>query len=50
MSSHDTSGMSLPIMQGPANHKEPVCGMTVVPEKAAGKVEHAGKTLPGPGE
>jgi Cu+-exporting ATPase len=31
-------------MQGPAKHKDPVCGMTVVPEKAAGKVEHAGKT------
>src|SRR5712664_3964246 len=44
MSSQDTSGMSLPIMQGPAKHKDPVCGMTVVPEKAAGKVEHAGKT------
>src|SRR5258708_22052786 len=44
MSSHDTSGMSLPIMQGPAEHKDPVCGMTVVPEKTAGKVEHAGKT------
>ena len=44
MSSHDTSGMSLPILQGPAKHKDPVCGMTVVPEKAAGKVEHAGKT------
>src|SRR5712692_9852970 len=44
MSSHDTSGMSLSILQGPAKHKDPVCGMTVSPEKAAGKVEHAGKT------
>src|SRR5713226_1980975 len=44
MSSHDTSGMSLSILQGPAKHKDPVCGMTVAPEKAAGKVEHAGKT------
>src|SRR5712664_1583435 len=44
MSSHDTSGMSLPILQGPAKHKDPVCGMTVAPEKAAGKVEHAGNT------
>src|SRR5258708_23354960 len=44
MSSHDTSGMSLPILQEPANHKDPVCGMTVAPEKAAGKVEHAGNT------
>src|SRR5712664_605125 len=44
MSSQDTSGMSLPILQGPSKHKDPVCGMTVVPEKAADKVEHAGKT------
>jgi Cu+-exporting ATPase len=36
--------MSLSILQGPAKHKDPVCGMTVAPEKAAGKVEHAGKT------
>jgi len=36
--------MPLPILQGPAKHKDPVCGMTVEPEKAAGKVEHAGKT------
>src|SRR5258708_14169319 len=44
MSSHDTSGMSLPILQEPARDKDPVCGMTVAPEKAAAKVEHAGKT------
>src|SRR5580658_2385052 len=37
-------GGSLPISPGPAMQKDPVCGMTVVPEKAAGKVEHAGKT------
>ncbi|HEV1995337.1 MAG TPA: heavy metal translocating P-type ATPase [Candidatus Acidoferrum sp.] len=36
--------MSLPILQGLAKHKDPVCGMMVAPEKAAGKVEHAGKT------
>ncbi|HXN23999.1 MAG TPA: YHS domain-containing protein, partial [Candidatus Dormibacteraeota bacterium] len=44
MSSQDTGGKALPILQGSAEHKDPVCGMTVVPEKAAGKVEHAGKT------
>src|SRR4029077_20216576 len=44
MSSQDARGTSLPIMQGPAKHKDPVCGMTVIPEKAAGKAEHAGKT------
>jgi Cu+-exporting ATPase len=45
MGSHDAIGISLPIIQGPAKHKDPVCGMTVDPEKAAGKVEHAGKTF-----
>jgi len=44
MSSQDARGTSLPNLQGPATYKDPVCGMTVVPEKAAGKVEHAGKT------
>ncbi len=44
MSSQGIGGKALPILQGPAEHKDPVCGMTVVPEKAAGKVEHAGKT------
>jgi len=44
MSSQDAGEMSLPILQGPAKHKDPVCGMTVVPEKAAGKAEHAGRT------
>src|SRR5258708_1840117 len=44
MSSQDTVGRQLPILQGPARHKDPVCGMMVVPEKAAAKVAHAGKT------
>jgi P-type Cu+ transporter len=44
MSSQEASRMPLPILQEPARDKDPVCGMTVVPEKAAGKVEHAGKT------
>jgi Cu+-exporting ATPase len=44
MNSQEASGLSLPILQGTAKHKDPVCGMMVVPEKAAAKVEHAGKT------
>src|SRR6266849_9644508 len=44
MSSQGTVGKALPILQGPAEQKDPVCGMTVVPEKAADSVEHAGKT------
>src|SRR5713101_4679568 len=44
MSSQDAGGVSLPILQGPATHKDPVCGMTVAPEKTVGKVDHAGKT------
>src|SRR6266478_7964320 len=44
MSSQDAGGVSLPILQGPAKHKDPVCGMMVASEKAAGKVEHGGKT------
>src|SRR5258706_13957012 len=44
MSSQGTGGKALPILQGPAEQKDPVCGMTVVPEKAAEKMEHAGKT------
>ena len=44
MNSQDAGGMSLPILQLPAKHEDPVCGMMVVPEKAAGKIEHAGKT------
>src|SRR5437879_8461255 len=34
----------LPILTTPPKHKDPVCGMMVVPEKAAAKIEHAGKT------
>ena len=44
MSTQEGGGMPLPILQGPAEDKDRVCGMTVVPEKAAGKVEHSGKT------
>src|SRR6266446_6696170 len=35
---------SLTILTTPPQLKDPVCGMTVVPEKAAAKIEHAGKT------
>src|SRR6266478_1100519 len=34
----------VPILATPPEHKDPVCGMTVVPEKAAAKLDHAGKT------
>ncbi len=34
---------SLPILPGPPKGKDPVCGMSVDPTKAAGKVEHNGK-------
>src|SRR5260370_16921335 len=44
MSSKDAKGKALPISQGLAKHKDPVCGMMVVPEKAAAKAEHAGMT------
>ncbi len=44
MSSQEAGGMPLPILQGSDKQKDPVCGMTVVPEKTAGKVEHAGNT------
>src|SRR3989441_528743 len=33
----------LPILTTAPKHKDPVCGMMVVPEKAAAKLEHAGK-------
>src|SRR5438477_4355455 len=36
-------GASLPILSGPPKAKDPVCGMSVDPAKAAGKVEHGGK-------
>src|SRR5882724_8434936 len=44
MSSQNAGRTSLPILHEPVRHKDPVCGMTVAPEKAAAKVEHAGKT------
>ncbi len=34
----------MPILASAPREKDPVCGMLVVPEKAAGQVEHAGKT------
>lgn len=37
-------GASLPILSGPPKAKDPVCGMAVDPAKAAGNVEHKGKT------
>src|SRR5580692_8796916 len=43
MSSENADGKSLPILQRSVQDQDPVCGMTVVPGKAAGKVEHAGK-------
>lgn len=36
-------GASLPILSGVPKVKDPVCGMSVDPSKAAGKVEHEGK-------
>src|SRR5467141_2072447 len=44
MSSQNAGGTSLPILHETVRHKDPVCGMMVAPEKAAVKVEHAGKT------
>src|SRR5260370_21739847 len=44
MSSQDASGKSLPIWQQQPKHKDPVCEMMVVPERATAKLEHAGKT------
>lgn len=37
-------GASLPILSGPPKVKDPVCGMSVDPARAAGKVKHGGKT------
>ena len=34
----------MPNLASALREKDPVCGMTVVPEKAAGQVQHAGKT------
>src|SRR5690348_7841964 len=36
-------GAGLPILPGPPKVKDPVCGMSVDPAKAAGKVEHKSK-------
>jgi Cu+-exporting ATPase len=44
MSSQGAGGTPIPILQGRPKHKDPVCGMMVVPEKAAAKVAHAGQT------
>jgi heavy metal translocating P-type ATPase len=44
MSSQEVGGMPLPIVQGPGKQKDPVCGMMVDLEGAAGKLEHGGKT------
>src|SRR5712664_2648404 len=44
MSSQNAGGTSLPILNEPVRHKDPVCGMMVAPEKAADKVERAGET------
>jgi Cu+-exporting ATPase len=45
MNSHGAGGISLPILQRQPGHKDPVCGMMVIPERAAAKVEHSGKTF-----
>jgi P-type Cu+ transporter len=42
MTTPQTSG--LPLLPSAPKEKDPVCGMLVDPQKAAGKVEHAGKT------
>jgi Cu+-exporting ATPase len=44
MNSQNAGGTSLPILQGSIKYKDSVCGMEVVPEKAAVKVEHDGDT------
>src|SRR5438876_692498 len=36
-------GANLPILTGPPKARSPVCGMSVDPTKAAGKVEHKGE-------
>jgi Cu+-exporting ATPase len=36
--------MSLPILNATPKQRDPVCGMSVDPSKAAGKVEHASRT------
>src|SRR5580692_9901214 len=44
MSSQNAGGAPLPILQASIKHKDPVCGMEVIPEKAAAKVAHDGNT------
>lgn len=44
MSSQNAGGTPLPILQEPAKHKDPVCGMMVDPQKSAAKVSHGDKT------
>src|SRR5437899_11160604 len=44
MNSQEAGGKPLPRVQGTDKLKDPVCGMMVVPQKAAAKVEHSGKT------
>ena len=44
MSSQNAGGAPLPILQGQAKYKDPVCGMMVDPQKSAGKVSHGNKT------
>ncbi|HET8923492.1 MAG TPA: heavy metal translocating P-type ATPase [Candidatus Acidoferrum sp.] len=45
MEARKPTGISLPVPGSTSKHKDPVCGMTVDPAKAAGKVEHGGKTF-----
>jgi len=40
----NTPMSGLPILASAPKEKDPVCGMMVDPQKAAGKVEHAGRT------
>ncbi len=42
--SQNAAGPSLPVFQEPTRKKDPVCGMNVIPEKAAGKIDHEGQT------
>jgi Cu+-exporting ATPase len=44
MNSQNAGGTSPPILQASSKYNDPVCGMVVVPEKAAAKVEHEGNT------
>jgi Cu+-exporting ATPase len=44
VTSQDSGGTPLPVLQGTPGQKDPVCGMMVDPGKAAGKIEHDAKT------